>query len=701
MLSMQIANLLSIKSEHLIEIFNFELPLCERLIYFKYDMVLINFYTSQITVLLETLMKIIIIGLFVLYSLTACNDKNIKVSAKTDQQRADDLIIVDCLLPPQLRKLGQQTTYLTPRRPIKTTGNDCGIRGGEYVAFDRASYATALKTWLPLAQQGDPNAQTNVGEINEKGLGLMPDYKTAAHWYQKAANQNDSRAQINLGHLYEKGLGVDKNITTALNWYRKASGLTADNLEYTSSLQSLLDTHKREVVSLKDKLKQAKTKEKEVEILSKELNIMRDQIIKNNDYVNKNKLLVAQIKNLESELNNANNKKIDLFPIQQQISALQALVNVTVPLTPLSNAITRKAPSIEIIDPAISLTRGSKTAMLKPAISSREIIGKISAPAGLKYFKINNNPHKIDEHNLFWVTVPITQQNTPIVISAEDSLGQMVNIEFSLFSNRHVKNIPRLKGASNPLNSHFELGDYYAIIIGNNNYQHYSSLNTAVNDAEETAHILEKNYGFKTLLLKNATRFKILSTLNDLRRELKPQDNLLIYYAGHGEIDSKDGSGYWLPVDAKSETPENWISNSAISDILSTVKAKHIMVVADSCYSGTLSATSIPRTNTNFSPSIHKEWVNIMATTPARMALTSGGVQPVIDNGGGNHSIFAKAFLGALTNNKGLLEGYSLYTTILSEMRKLSHELNIDQIPDYAPIKHAGHEAGEFFFQRI
>ncbi len=659
----------------------------------------LNHYVS----LLETLMKIGItaLGIFLVYNLSACGDKNVKIATQTDEQKADGLIIVDCLLPPQLRKLGQQATYLTPRRPIKTTGSDCAIRGGEYVAFDQANYSTALKTWLPLAQQGDPNAQTNVGEINEKGLGIPADYKSAAIWYQKAADQNFSRAQINLGHLYEKGLGVQQNTVIALNWYRKASGLSADNLEYTSSLQAISAAHEQEVISLKDKLKQAKTKEKEAQLLADELVLMRKQINKNKDFANKNKLLVEQIIKLESELITAKLKKVDLFPIQQQILALQGLVNVSIPFARDSSVATEAPPSIEIIDPAIVLTRGSKTAMLKPIIKSQEIIGKISAPAGLKFFKINNKAHKIDKHNLFWVTVPINQQETSIVISAEDKQGQKVDMSFSLFSKRQNTKAPILQKPHNNLKTNFKLGNYYAIIIGNNNYNNYPNLNTAVTDAEETAHILEQKYGFKTLLLKNASRFRILSALNGLRRELKPNDNLLIYYAGHGEIDNKDGSGYWLPVDAKPGLTKNWISNSAISDILGSVKAKHIMVVADSCYSGTLSTTSIPRSNVNFSPTIHKEWVNVMASTPARMALTSGGVQPVIDNGGGKHSIFAKAFLDALSNNQGLLEGYSLYTRVLSKMRKSTHELNVDQIPNYAPIKHAGHEAGEFFFQRI
>jgi len=62
--------------------------------------------------------------------------------------------LVDCLLPGQIRQLGTQVTYVTARRPIRTTAEDCAIRGGECVAFDRADYGTALKVWMSAAQDG-------------------------------------------------------------------------------------------------------------------------------------------------------------------------------------------------------------------------------------------------------------------------------------------------------------------------------------------------------------------------------------------------------------------------------------------------------------------------------------------------------------------------------------------------------------------
>lgn len=121
----------------------------------------------------------------------------------TAQASVSDLQVVDCLLPGQVRRLGQ-SRYITARRPIMTTAGDCRIRGGEYTEFDRADYRTALAVWMPAAEAGDTEAQTNVGEIFEKGLGTEPNYEAAIIWYQKAADQGYSRAQFNLGTLYER-----------------------------------------------------------------------------------------------------------------------------------------------------------------------------------------------------------------------------------------------------------------------------------------------------------------------------------------------------------------------------------------------------------------------------------------------------------------------------------------------------------------
>ena len=157
---------------------------------------------------------------------------------------ADDLMVVDCLLPGQIRQLARSTTYLSARRPVKTTAFDCRVRNGEYVVEDRASVSTALKVWLTTAEGGDPEAQTTVGEIFERGFGVAPDYQAAAVWYRRAAEAGHSRAQIDLGNLYEKGLGVVQDSKVALDWYRRAAGIDATiELDPTPDVATAIAAH--------------------------------------------------------------------------------------------------------------------------------------------------------------------------------------------------------------------------------------------------------------------------------------------------------------------------------------------------------------------------------------------------------------------------------------------------------------------------
>ena len=115
-----------------------------------------------------------------------------------------------------------------------------------------------------------------------------------------------------------------------------------------------------------------------------------------------------------------------------------------------------------------------------------------------------------------------------------------------------------------------------------------TALRTARNDAGALAVLLERRYGFEVELLTDATREEILVALRGLRERLTPEDNLLIYYAGHGWLDEAADEGYWLPVDATRDNEVNWIANSTVSTYFKAIRAKHILVVADSCYAGKL-----------------------------------------------------------------------------------------------------------------
>ncbi|HEX4889851.1 MAG TPA: hypothetical protein VFW37_05715, partial [Alphaproteobacteria bacterium] len=122
-----------------------------------------------------------------------------------------------------------------------------------------------------------------------------------------------------------------------------------------------------------------------------------------------------------------------------------------------------------------------------------------------------------------------------------------------------------------------------------------------------------------------------------------------------------------------------------------------IMLVVDSCYSGTLTRAGLARLDSGMSVATRGKWIQKMAEKRSRVVLTSGGVAPVLDGGGGGHSVFARAFLNALEANQGVLEGQKLFQSVSAEVVNSSATADFEQVPQYAPIKYAGHESGDFF----
>lgn len=235
-----------------------------------------------------------------------------------------------------------------------------------------------------------------------------------------------------------------------------------------------------------------------------------------------------------------------------------------------------------------------------------------------------------------------------------------------------------------------DYGRYHALIIGNSRYDTLQPLKTPVMDAQAVYDKLTREYGFSrsnVRLLRDATRSQIMQAIFQYRQRLGDRDNLLLYYAGHGILDSDSDRGYWLPVDAAQDAPDTWLSTAEITDHLKAMKAKHVLVVSDSCYSGAMRDVAvIPARQTD---------ILRLAQRRARTLLASGGVEPVSDSGGGNHSVFAKAFLDALDDVRGVTFVSSLFTEI-----KRKVELNSDQRPLYSPIKLAGHDDGDFILVR-
>ena len=301
----------------------------------------------------------------------------------------------------------------------------------------------------------------------------------------------------------------------------------------------------------------------------------------------------------------------------------------------------------------------------------------------------------------FSAEIDVPAGGTQVQVAATDKAGARAELAFTLLPQA----ASAAAGSTTPagdgsLPRDVKLGRYFAVVIGNNSYRDpaYPTLTSAANDANAVAAMLRDRYGYQASLVLNGGRLEILTALNEMREQLKPEDNLLVYYAGHGEIDAR-GQGYWVPSDGAAGAEKTWISNAAISDILNTIPARHVLVVADSCYSGTMTRASVPTFNAGAMGAGQWDgWVRAMADGRSRTALTSGGVQPVPDTGSGRHSYFARAFLNVLQDNNRLLEGQRLFREVSTSLALGAIDAPVPQVPQYSPIRYAGHESGEFFF---
>jgi uncharacterized protein len=530
--------------------------------------------------------------------------------------KADEFLIVDCMLPAQVRKLGSQMIYQAPRRPIKTSARDCEIRGGEYTAYDRADYRTALKVWMAQAEQGDTAAQTYVGEIYEKGLGVAPDYQAAAQWYRRAADAGFPRAAINLGYLYEHGLGVPRDPEQARYWYRKGAGGSQAPLELVYGGPDA-------------KPGDAGGRAPRIELVQPEL------------------LVAAETRDI------------------------------------------RIAPSAAA--PVVAVHTGPTEDLA--------IVGRVIAQNPLKSVTVNGREEAPDGRTVFQTRLRLGGGDERVRIVATDALGLTSSLEF-LVVTRSAGPVAAAPESGASSRGAAALGTYHALVIGNNDYRLLRPLRTAVADAREVASVLQDQYGFSVALLLNANRYEILSALNALRARLGENDNLLVYYAGHGELDRVNQRGHWLPVDAEPGSPANWISNVSVTDILNAMAVHQLLVVADSCYSGAMTRSAVTRLDPALDARARAQVIQTMARKRSRLLLTSGGVEPVVDTTGGPHSPFAQSFLDLLRGNQSVLPAQELFRRLQVQVMTMVKGLDVRQVPEYAPIRFAGHEAGDFLFAR-
>lgn len=227
-----------------------------------------------------------------------------------------------------------------------------------------------------------------------------------------------------------------------------------------------------------------------------------------------------------------------------------------------------------------------------------------------------------------------------------------------------------------------------AILVGNNAYlAPIPVLGTPIADVNEIAALLRGRFGYETRVLHNASKLQTMEAINRIAEETRPEDSVLLFYAGHGYLMDDTKMGFWIPVDGSEKTAANWISNTDISKLLHAIPARQVILVSDSCFSGSL--TREQKLTSSFVLKADE-----ILRRRAVLALSSGDEEPVSDEGRGGHSIFAWHLIKTLESIGSVAVGFEIYRNVHDRVVK-----EFPQTPQYGAVFSAGHmSGGEFLF---
>jgi hypothetical protein len=231
-----------------------------------------------------------------------------------------------------------------------------------------------------------------------------------------------------------------------------------------------------------------------------------------------------------------------------------------------------------------------------------------------------------------------------------------------------------------------------ALVVGTNRYAdtRIPQLETAVNDARAVAATLENSLGYETTVLAEAGKADLVAALNRLAVEAGPQDSIVVYYAGHGELSPATGLGYWQLSDARADDPRGWVSNRDIGKLLGVIGAQQVALISDSCYSGSLVGGERIQAASGASDA------NLLLSRKAAVAMSSGGNEPVSDEGRDGHSPFAFNLLQQLQALPAWQPGSSVF-----ERLRFAVAREVPQRPRYGAAPQAGHQSGaDYLFER-
>jgi hypothetical protein len=407
--------------------------------------------------------------------------------------------------------------------------------------------------------------------------------------------------------------------------------------------------------------------------------LIREKVLENLDSISNQKLLISFCKQFAAAkdtsslntfiskiwplLNSIENEK-DLYEISKMLFIINKKENAKIPLQLIYNKINPITS-----DMVIKFTWAISSLIENDMYRSEKFLDEVFLYAGkadLEYFR---------NEILWWIDKGISNDFLSTTLS-------------KYYPNQQLK----LNSLDRKDDVDVSFGTYHGLIIGVSDYEcpDIMDLENPIRDALKLYEVLKTNYTFSDMnitFITNPTRDSILECFNKLRKNLNENDNLLIFYAGHGWWDDVISQGYWLPTDAETDNPVKWISNSDIRDFIKAIKTKHTLLITDACFGGAIFKERELLT-TDF------QQISEVYKSKSRRAITSGTIKEVPDR-----SVFIEYLIKRLNENES--EYFLARDLYLNFRAAVINNSPNRQVPVYGIIHNSGDEGkGDFIFQR-
>jgi len=343
----------------------------------------------------------------------------------------------------------------------------------------------------------------------------------------------------------------------------------------------------------------------------------------------------------------------------------------------VTNTDTVSIPKIYITSPEV--TRGLKVVQSSNVL---HVAGIAKDPSGIFSVVVNDIQATVDANGNFTADVPMSLGENPLMVVAMN-----MNMKKGSYTFHVVRNSVSQIEQTN-ISQVASQGKFYALLIGVQDYQDQTipSLEGPISDANNLSQALTSNYTFlpeNVTVLKNPTRAELFKALDNISGVVKPEDNLLIFYAGHGLYDENRLQGYWFPSDAIRQRRDTWISNSDMIDYITAIKSNHTLLISDACFSGSIFKSR--------SIDLAPKDIQALYKLPSRKAMTSGTMKEVPDK-----SVFMKYLVMRLNQNTDkFLPSEQLFASFRAAV--INNSPN-GQVPQFGEIRESGDQGGDFVF---